>query len=180
MNTCLNCRFTFCFFTSQFFVSVSWNISKPVRHLKEKTTSPPATAKHPDCFAKIVFMSDLFNSGESEKVSFSQAHNGRGRWAQLLESFWATRLLPSTVIYREHALILWQICHNIKLVRFFPPVVGAFPCPLGHPVKHRETHCVSYSGSQRLRLLPRRRWNDLEMKIIKLEKLEPRLLQLSE
>lgn len=51
-----------------------------------------------------------------EEVSFAQAYNGRGRWVQLLESFWATRILPRALIYRRHALIFGEICHNIKSV----------------------------------------------------------------
>lgn len=103
-------------------------------------------------------------SSLQEKLSFSQGDNGRGRWTPLLESFWATRLLSSTVIYCKHTLILREICHNTKSARCVPPVVEAFPRPLGHPVKHRDIYSLSYLGSHHLRLQRGREWKDLGWK----------------
>lgn len=64
----------------------------------------------------------------------------------------ATRLPLSIVIYHRHSLILREICHNSESARCVPPVVEAFPHPLGHPVKHRDTHSLSHLGSQHLTL----------------------------
>lgn len=98
------------------------------------------------------------------KLSFSQADNGRGGWTQLLESVWATRLQSSIVIYCKHTLILREICHNTESARCVPPVVEAFPRPLGHPVKHRDIYSLSYLGSHRLTLQRGREWKDLGWK----------------
>lgn len=101
-------------------------------------------------------------SSIQEKLSICEADNGRGRWTQLLESVCATRLLSSTVIYCKHTLILREICHNIKWTRCFPPVLEAFPCPLGHPVKHREICSMSYSHHSTLQR--ERGWKELGWK----------------
>lgn len=63
-----------------------------------------------------------------------------------------TGLSSSIIIYRKRGLILWEICHNIKMVRCLPPVTGAFPRPLGRPVRHREINSLSYLASRRVTL----------------------------
>lgn len=97
-------------------------------------------------------------------LSFSQADNGGGRWTQLLESFWATRLLSSIVIYCKRTLILREICHNTESARCVLPVVEASPRPLGHPVKHGDIYSLSYLGSHHLTLQRGREWKDLGWK----------------
>lgn len=105
-------------------------------------------------------------------LSFSQADNGGGRWTQLLESFWATRLLSSIVIYCKRTLILREICHNTELARCVSPVVEASPRPLGHPVKHGDIYSLSYLGSHHLTLLRGRGMEGPWLKITNLNKSE--------
>ncbi len=116
------------------------------------------------CWKKRKSYSYCMTSSLQEKLSFSQGDNGGGRWTPLLESFWATRLLSSIVIYCKHTLILREICHNTKSARCVPPVVEAFPRPLGHPVKHRDIYSLSYLGSHHLTLQRGREWKDLGWK----------------
>ena len=97
-------------------------------------------------------------------LSFSRADNGGGRWTQLLESFWATRLPSSIVIYCKRTLILREICHNTESARCVLPVVEASPRPLGHPVKHGDIYSLSYLGSHHLTLQGGREWKDLGWK----------------
>lgn len=75
-----------------------------------------------------------------------------------MESFWATRLPSSIVIYCKRTFILREICHNSQAAGRVPPVVESFPCPLGHPVKHRDMCSLSYLGRRRFALRRRRGW----------------------
>lgn len=65
-------------------------------------------------------------------------------------------ILPATFILRE-------ICHNSERARCAPPVVGSFPGPLGHPVKHGDVRSSSYLGRRRFALRRRREGKDLEL-----------------
>lgn len=58
--------------------------------------------------------------------------------------------------------ILREICHNSEAARCAPPVVGSFPGPLGHPVKHGDVRSLSYLGRRRFALRRRRERKDLE------------------
>lgn len=79
-----------------------------------------------------------------------------------MESFWATRLPSSIVIYCKRTFILREICHNSQPAGCVPPVVESFPCPLGHPVKHRDMCSLSYLGRRRFALRRRRECENLE------------------
>lgn len=58
--------------------------------------------------------------------------------------------------------ILREICHNGEPARCVPPVVGSFPRPPGHPVKHGDVRALSYLGRRRFALGRRREGKDLE------------------
>lgn len=85
-----------------------------------------------------------------------------------MESFWATRLPSSIVIYCKRTFILREICHNSQPAGCVPPVVESFPCPLGHPVKHRDMCSLSHLGRRRFALRRRREWKNLEQEATEL------------